>query len=651
MEKRCYNCMELLEENEVCSKCGFRGETEQENTELKAGSLLKGRYYVGNIFSKTIDSTVFIAFDTQLNKKVFVRRFTGEEIAELTQKHTPEELVHRFLSYAKGTATIGLNDLLPRTVDTFAEESVGYLVTDYFEGESLKTLINSGVKISASSSLKIADQLLKGLKNVHNSGVIFGAISPETLYILKNGEVRLFGLVSEFYDFTDELDFRVEFLNPSYAAPELFDFTTHIGLYSDVYSVAAILYRLLTNTIPAISFLRHGGENLVAPSKIEKSIPHNIQNALLNALNWQFEKRTATPAEFLTELKAEKVKRVRSGAMRWSELLGFFQRLYDKSPLAKNKPSKDVKQTPKEENNSAKKDKAGLLWLWITLPAVVLVGLIIALFLMFPPISENGDSTASTITSSEDVWYYGSGVETPDDSSEYIYGGFSSKKPSQSNSNSSVNNTPLNDPNAVECPDLAGYTLEQAKSVLATSNLLLGEIYYEYSNNYLEGFVMAQSMKSGGMVQKGSRIDLVVCKGPIPVELPNVAGLEMQKATEKLNNAGFSNLEYSFVLSDDAIGVVTDASFETEEGATKDSKVIVTVSGEKAEVSDYLDKTVAEMKGLTSDFVFEFKMQNGNPLPENADLNSYTVVSQSVEKGMPAYKGMTVTITVVTFND
>lgn len=632
MEKRCYECMEPISDGKVCPKCGFNNETAAEG-----GRFLKERYYIGNVFSKTLDSTVYIAYDEELNKKVFVREFTGENIAKLSNKYTAAELKQKFLNYAKGTATLNMCNLLPHTMDVFEKDEVGYLVTDYFEGENLKTLLNSGIKISYSNAVKMVKQLLNGLESIHNAGFVFGAISPETLYVLKNGEVRIFGLANRFYDFAEDLDCRAELLNPSYAAPELFEEELKVGAYCDVYSAAAILYRILTNKIPPISFLRSGGENLTSPRKINKNIPKNVAIALLNALNWQIESRTASVKALLNDLSAKKVKRVRSGAIIWANILGFFQKSTDKSEKPKNN----------------KNNKKTLLWLWITIPAIILIALILFLIFFFQNTSDNGDNSADLSTSIEDGWYYGNGTETPVSSNDYVYGGEDNKQSSRPNKNnsgssslSSMPNISQNNPNLVESPDLLSYYLDAAKEAIEDADCVVGSITFKESADHYVNQIIAQYPSPYITIKKGTAIDLVLCK------LPDVSETNLYQAISTLEKAGVYNIEYKFdASSTKAPGTVIKNYFEDNSNPTRSNKVIVTVSGEKAEVSDYLDKTVAEMKGLTSDFVFEFKMQNGNPLPENADLNSYTVVSQSVEKGMPAYKGMTVTITVVTFND
>jgi len=150
--------------------------------------------------------------------------------------------------------------------------------------------------------------------------------------------------------------------------------------------------------------------------------------------------------------------------------------------------------------------------------------------------------------------------------------------------------------------------------------------------------------------KKGSRIDIVVCKGPIPpeAEIPDVAGMDMKTAANTITAAGFTNIKYDFFLSDDAPGTVTDASFEDNNSTYFDSVVVITVSGEKVDVPDYSGKTVADAKALTPDINFAFMSEDGSVISSitDAGATTYIVTKQDVSEGGPAYKGMTITLTV-----
>ena len=60
MQKRCFVCMEPIKESFPCPHCGFDGNLTDSIGELKAGTLLKGRYYIGKIFLSNSSSTVYI---------------------------------------------------------------------------------------------------------------------------------------------------------------------------------------------------------------------------------------------------------------------------------------------------------------------------------------------------------------------------------------------------------------------------------------------------------------------------------------------------------------------------------------------------------------------------------------------------------------
>ena len=664
MQKRCFVCMEPIKESFPCPHCGFDGNLTDSIGELKAGTLLKDRYYIGKIFSKNSSSTVYIGYDEELKTKVFVRRFTGEKLRGCTTLGK-EELIERFLSYSKSLATVNLCSILPRTVDIFELDSAGYCVTEFFEGESLKGIIGSGIKISTGNAFKITDELLNGIKIMHHCRIIFGGISPESLYILKNGEVKLFGLGSPFYDFIEDIDTKVEFLNPSYAAPEIFEEGGKRGSFCDIYSVGAILYRILTDTIPPISFLRKGGDGLTNIRKSNKNINKCTEIALLNALNWQIEKRTQTVEGFLRELSLKNVKRKLSPAIIYANVLGAFQRFFD---ILSQKFQKEV-NAEKESTTPKDKKPANLLWLWISIPSLLLVSVILILIVLFP--GNNGENNSSLSGESEQSWYYGSGIETADTNSGGYFFGNGDKNTSfpgqnqnsshtsslnnenkinssdKNDKNSSYTTSPL-DENKVECPDLIGFTLSYAKNTLENAGLKLGKITYKSSTDYLPGYVMEQSIPVGALIDKGRTVDIVVCKNDPSSEenvtLPEVKDKNMLTAVQILKSAGFKNIEYVFTTSSAPVGNVINVSVEGT--LTYNSKITLTVSGKKAVVDDYYGKTVTEIKNNYSNILFEIKTEDGSPIPEDA-YGDYKVSSQSISAGTVGYEGMTVTITVV----
>jgi serine/threonine-protein kinase len=63
-------------------------------------------------------------------------------------------------------------------------------------------------------------------------------------------------------------------------------------------------------------------------------------------------------------------------------------------------------------------------------------------------------------------------------------------------------------------PKLTGYSLSEAKSLIAQSGLIYGEVSYEPSSTYDKDIVMSQSPSAYAAVDKNTRVNLVVSLGP-----------------------------------------------------------------------------------------------------------------------------------------
>lgn len=403
MRKRCPECMEPIGRKKVCSVCGFNLNEINSKEGKFTGSVINKRYVLGNVYNKSAESKVYIAFDEETDKKVFVRVFTGDEMANVSPIGK-QLLLERFVNYNRSLATIGFCNLLPRIKNVFIEKNTAYLVTEYFEGQSLKSLIKQGKTVGQGKAFKIIQQLIEGLSALHSSRMIYGTVCPENLYILKNGGIMLFGMGSPFFEVLNSENVKLKYYNHHFTAPELFDSKTKRGSYCDVYSIAALLYYMLTNEEPFESLYRATGDNIKAPHKINKNISKAVSIAILNGLNWQIKYRTQTTDGFVSELTAKKVSRNFSYRMGWAKILYVLKVVVSLLVGKANEVYDLVLKKIRQIDFKGKKP----IYTRLLAGAIAVIISLIAFLILLPNIKKQEKPTP---VSSEITWYYGEGNE------------------------------------------------------------------------------------------------------------------------------------------------------------------------------------------------------------------------------------------------
>ncbi len=635
-----------------CPKCGLLLSSVNKENEL-VGTYLNDRYFIGSLFKKESATNVYLGYDEQREQTVLIRVFTAEMFCGKEDSDARQRLIERFVSYGKSMAAFSLCNLLPRTIDVFSLNSVGFMVQEWFDGQSLKELLAAGVKISEGNALRITEQLCSGLKILHNSHMIYGNLSPDTLYILKDGSLRLFGLGSPFFDFVLDLDKRTEFLNPSYAAPELFAEAPR-GAYTDVYSVAAILNRIVTDVIPPISFLRHEGDELRSPKKYNPALERSVGTALLNAMNWETSCRTKTLDRFLKELPNKNVRRRYSFWSIWALILGKCSWLKDwlikflENFLPK---CKAAFKTALAWVVAHKK-----LWLWIGLGLVSAFAILLLVWWL-----GFGADTAllpggNRVTSS-DGWYYGTGKNQNDDTSKQSFleqFGVESENDNSKTSQTKPDSSSEPNDGKISCPDLIGYYKNYALSLIKDLGLEVGKITEEYSSEYSRGYIMGQGVKPDTRLEPGSPVSIVISKGTEPPDesdltapIPDVTQTELLQAVKLLQEAGFTNITFEFEQGTATAGTVVAQSISPQTEIATNTEIVLTVCGRSVTVPDYLGLTLAEAKNKTSDIVLAAEDAHGIPLDiSSIDATKYRVIKQSVAGGTEGYAELKITLTV-----
>ena len=320
----CYNCFQEREAPEgPCPYCGFDlAENERKfPVALRAGTVLDGRYIVGRVLGQGGFGITYLALDTQLNAKVAIKEFMPNDIAtrigttvSVAIDTKSEEFAYgakRFQEEARTLAKFIGNPNIAAVTSYFDENDTSYFVMDYIEGISFKTYIaNHGGKISVEETLNVMIPVLRALTAVHAEGFIHRDVTPDNIYITKDGMVKLLDFGSARYSIGDKSKSLDVILKVGYAPKEQYIRRSRQGPFTDVYSCAACFYAAITGFLPPESLERMDEDTLVPISQCGIEIPEYLDKAILKGLAVQPEDRFQNAAEFLDAIESRQVVEV-----------------------------------------------------------------------------------------------------------------------------------------------------------------------------------------------------------------------------------------------------------------------------------------------------------------------------------------------------
>ena len=321
----CYNCFQEREAPEGPSPyCGFDlAENEKKYpVALRAGTVLNDRYIVGRVLGQGGFDITYLALDTQLNAKVAIKEFMPGEIAtrvggttvSVMMETRSEEFTYgaeRFQEEARTLAKFIGNPNIAAVTSYFDENDTSYFVMDYIEGISFKTYIaNHGGKISVEETLNVMIPVLRALTAVHAEGFIHRDVTPDNIYITKDGMVKLLDFGSARYSIGDKSKSLDVILKVGYAPKEQYIRRSRQGPFTDVYSCAACFYAAITGFLPPESLERLDHDELVPISQCGIDIPEYLGKAILKGLAVQPEDRFQNAQEFLDAIEQQQVVEV-----------------------------------------------------------------------------------------------------------------------------------------------------------------------------------------------------------------------------------------------------------------------------------------------------------------------------------------------------
>jgi eukaryotic-like serine/threonine-protein kinase len=258
--------------------------------------LLNNRYRIERMLGQGGMGAVYLAFDISLDAPAAVKA---------NQNPAPQS-TNQFLREARLLASLR-HPNLPRVTDYFILDNAQYLVMDYVAGKDLNTLLHEEGAQPLERVLGWARELCSVLSYLHhqNPTVIHRDVKPANVRLSPEGKVILvdFGIAKVFDPNQQATTTGAMGYTPGYAPPEQYGGSVRTGPYTDQYSLAALLYHLLTAQKPADSVQRAIGNTRLAPlSLLKPTIPTYIQAAIERALSLRPDDRFPSVDDFLIAL-------------------------------------------------------------------------------------------------------------------------------------------------------------------------------------------------------------------------------------------------------------------------------------------------------------------------------------------------------------
>lgn len=201
-----------------------------------------GKYVIERQLGSGAMGTVYLGYDSNLDRRAAIKVMkTGGE---------DETLRRRFFLEARSAAKLDHPNIVRIwNLDTDTNNRP-YIAMEYIEGEDLKTFIEQKLFLPFEQKLKIVIEVCRGLDHAHDKGIIHRDIKPGNIRINRSGEAKIldFGLAR--LDSADSSRTRGLIGSPYYMSPEQWRGARDLDRRSDLFSVAAVLYELITYIRP-----------------------------------------------------------------------------------------------------------------------------------------------------------------------------------------------------------------------------------------------------------------------------------------------------------------------------------------------------------------------------------------------------------------
>ncbi|MCE9584645.1 MAG: serine/threonine protein kinase [Planctomycetes bacterium] len=217
----------------------------------------------------------------------------------------------RFLREARAVAKLNHENII-QGIDVGISNGLYYFVMEFVDGRTVSKHLAETTTLPEKDALRICGQIARALEHAWRHKLVHRDVKPENIMTTGEGVAKLcdLGLAKQETGDVGLTQAGLSVGTPNYISPEQARGEADVDIRSDLYSLGASLYHMLTGkvpfdgTVPSVVMTKHITEELVPPSKHRADLSPEAVAIVMKAMQKRREDRYQEPSQMAADLEA-----------------------------------------------------------------------------------------------------------------------------------------------------------------------------------------------------------------------------------------------------------------------------------------------------------------------------------------------------------
>jgi len=226
-------------------------------------------YVLARLLGQGAMGSVYLGRNQQTSRQVAIKFLSGEYASK-------NEFVNRFMNEGAACALLDHENII-RVFEAGQEDGTHFMVMEYVDGVDLAHFLKVQDKVKEAQALPWIKQTARALSYAHSQGIVHRDLKPENIMLTKDGKIKVADLgLSKNLEANESFSMTMSGTvigTPYYISPEQARDAKRVDARTDIYSLGATFYHLVTGSVPfqgnsaAEVMAKHMDEQLTDPRR------------------------------------------------------------------------------------------------------------------------------------------------------------------------------------------------------------------------------------------------------------------------------------------------------------------------------------------------------------------------------------------------